>query len=166
MRVEIADYDPAWPATFEAEKVRLREALGEIAQRIDHVGSTAVLGLAARPVIDIQVSVAREQPIDDYRERLEGIGYTFTIFPVAYFYRPEAWPHTYHVHVREAGGFDERRILSFRDWLRVHPEDCKAYEALKRELASRSDADSADGRARYSEAKTDFIRSIEGRATE
>src|SRR2546425_2727183 len=70
-KLEIVPYDPEWPAAFEAEAVRLRAALGDVALRIDHHGSTSVPGLAAKPIIDIQVSVAALQPVAAYGERLE-----------------------------------------------------------------------------------------------
>jgi GrpB-like predicted nucleotidyltransferase (UPF0157 family) len=162
--IEIAEPDPRWPALFAAEAERLRAALGPLAQRIDHVGSTAVPGLAAKPVIDVQVTVARVDPIGAYRGALESLGYAYSLVPFPYFHRPADWPHTHHVHVREAGGDEARRMIAFRDWLRRHPADREAYEALKRELARGADADSVEGRVRYSEAKTAFVRDIELRA--
>lgn len=164
MQIEIVDYDPRWPAMFELERTRLGEALGEIAVRIDHVGSTSVVGLAAKPLIDIQVTVVDPSLTSGYQPSLESAGYTFTTIPFGYFHRPSDWPHTHHVHVREHEGFDARRTLAFRDWLRTHPHDRDAYARLKRRLASQADAATAEGRFRYSEAKTDFIREIERRA--
>jgi GrpB-like predicted nucleotidyltransferase (UPF0157 family) len=164
MAIEVADYDERWPAMFEAEATRLYDALGDLALRIDHVGSTAVPGLAAKPVIDIQVSVKSLDPKHAYTVPLATLGYVFTTMPLPYLHRPDDWPHTHHVHVRLSGGHDERRTLAFRDWLRVHPADRHAYEQLKRKLARDADASSAAGRARYSEAKTDFIREIERRS--
>jgi GrpB-like predicted nucleotidyltransferase (UPF0157 family) len=164
MPIEIVDYDPSWPEAFALEAERLRAALGTMALAVDHVGSTSVPGLAAKPVIDIQVSVDRLEPVDGYRARLAGIGYAYETVPLVYFHRPEQWPHTHHVHVRQHGGADERRTLVFRDWLRAHPEDRDAYEALKRSLAEDGDADTVEGRFRYSEAKTAFIREIERRS--
>ena len=161
MAIRIADYDPRWPQMFEAEAQRLWAALEGSALRIEHIGSTAVLGLAAKPVIDIQVSVADLEPVHAYREPLESLGYTYTIVPFPFFHRPGGWPHTHHLHVRQAGTSEESKMISFRDWLRDHDVDRKRYEALKRKLASVADADSVEGRHRYSEGKTDFVRSIE-----
>ncbi len=164
MAIEIADYDPKWRELFESEATRLRRTLGSVAVRVEHVGSTAVPGLAAKPVIDIQVAVVDPRVLELYRPALESIGYTYTTRPFPYFHRPDDWPHTHHVHVREAGGVDARRTVAFRDWLRAHPADRQAYEMLKRGLASVADAESVEGRSRYSEAKTDLIRAIERRA--
>jgi len=142
MQVEISDYDPRWPEMFEAEAVRLREALGALARRIEHVGSTSVPGLAAKAVIDIQVSLDAVQPMDAYRPALEGLGYTHLSLPepgddvYPFFLRPPAWPTTHHVHCCALGGLEERKHLAFRDWLRSHPEDRLAYEDLKRRLAA------------------------------
>jgi GrpB-like predicted nucleotidyltransferase (UPF0157 family) len=161
MPILIADYDPKWPDQFEQEAARLRTALGGLALRIDHIGSTAVPGLAAKPVIDIQVSVADLDPLAAYGSPLAAIGYAHETVPLAYFHRPADWPHTHHIHVRARASRDEQRTLAFRDWLRTHDDDRVAYEALKRRLAGDADADTVDGRFRYSEAKTEFVRAIE-----
>jgi GrpB-like predicted nucleotidyltransferase (UPF0157 family) len=160
MPILLAEHDPDWSAAFEAEAGRIAAALDGVALRIEHVGSTAVAGLAAKPVIDIQVSVADPAALDAYRPPLEALGYTFTTVPLPYFHRPSQWPHTHHLHVRRAGSPEESGPLAFRDWLRRHPGDRAAYETLKRGLARDADADSVSGRARYSDAKTAFIRAI------
>lgn len=157
----LAEYDPSWPDQFDAEASRLRGALGERVVEIDHVGSTAIPGLAAKPIIDIQVTVASSVEVDACKDALEAVGYTFTVIPLPYFHRPDDWPHTHHVHVRPAGGEDARRMIAFRDWLRTHPADRRAYEALKRRLARDSDWTTVEGRSRYSKAKTEFVRAIE-----
>lgn len=164
MAIELVPYDPAWASDFESEAKRIADALGQVARRIDHVGSTSVPGLAAKPVIDIQVSVSSLEPVACYREPLERLGYTYATVPFPYFHKPAGWPHTHHIHVREAGGADERRTLAFRDWLRTHASDRDDYEALKRRVARNADPSTVEGRYRYSEAKTEFIRAIERRA--
>jgi GrpB-like predicted nucleotidyltransferase (UPF0157 family) len=159
-RLQIVPYDPQWPAAFQAEAQRLREALGTLALRIEHNGSTAVPGLAAKPIIDIQVSVASLEPLMAYREPLENIGYLHVPHPddsfCPFFHRPFRWPHTHHVHVVESGGDEERRTLAFRDYLRDHAEAAAEYEQLKRGLALQSTTD-PDSREAYARAKTDFI---------
>lgn len=161
MPIEIRDYDPSWPRRFAIERDRLRHVLGEVALRIEHVGSTAVPGLAAKAVIDIQVSVEPGHTTEDLRPVLESRGYTYTPRPFPFFHKPARWLHTHHVHVRAAGSRDERRTLAFRDFLREHPADRRAYELLKRCLAPAAEAETLDGRFRYSEAKSDFIQGIE-----
>jgi GrpB-like predicted nucleotidyltransferase (UPF0157 family) len=167
-RIEIVPYDPSWPAAFEAEAARLRNALGALALRIDHHGSTAVPGLAAKPIIDIQVSVADLQPLAAYGGPLERAGYVHV--PHAddarcpFFHRPAAWPHTHHVHVVAAGGDEERRTLLFRDYLRAHEDEARAYESLKRDLAIRLGGADPESREAYARAKTEFVERITGLA--
>jgi GrpB-like predicted nucleotidyltransferase (UPF0157 family) len=166
--LEVVPYDPAWPARFAAERHRIATALGTLALRIDHNGSTAVPGLAAKPVIDVQVSVAALAPLAAYGEPLAALGYTHVPHPddafCPFFHRPSRWPHTHHVHVVAAGGAEERRTLAFRDHLRAHPEALAVYASLKRDLAERFAGDSFDGRNAYAAAKTDFIEDAIRRA--
>ncbi|HSP97523.1 MAG TPA: GrpB family protein [Candidatus Dormibacteraeota bacterium] len=162
--LEIVAYDPQWPAQFARERARLAAALGAVAVRIDHNGSTSVPGLASKPVIDIQVSVAAVQPMDPYLPVLERLGYVH--LPHAddafcpYFHRPSAWPHSHHVHVVEAGGVEEARTLAFRDYLRAHPAVADAYARLKRGLAPEFSAAEPEARQAYADAKGAFIERI------
>jgi GrpB-like predicted nucleotidyltransferase (UPF0157 family) len=162
--LEIAPYDPAWPAAFSAERDRLAAVTGNLAIRIDHHGSTAVSGLAAKPVIDIQISVADLRQLADYAARLARLDYVHVPHPddafCPFFHRPAAWPHTHHVHLVQSGGTEERRTLAFRDYLREHPEVARAYERLKRELAPRYGAATFDSRQVYADAKTEFVTRI------
>jgi len=162
--LEIVTYDPDWPAAFEAEAIRLQSALGGLALRIDHNGSTSVPGLGAKPIIDIQVSVASVRPIEEYQARLRAIGYVHVPHPddsfCLFFHRPRQWPHNYHVHLVEAGGAEERRTLAFRDYLRDHSAAAREYEQLKRNLAGKHAATDDESREAYARAKTDFIEQI------
>ncbi len=164
MSIVIVEYDRQWPELFEAEACGIRRALEGLALRIDHVGSTAVPGLAAKPVIDIQVTVAGAEQVEACRAPLVALGYSYTRAPLPYFHRPGGWPHTHHVHVREQGSQEGCRMIAVRDWLREHADDRRAYEALKRQLAEGSEAETPEGRFRYSEGKTDFIRRLEERS--
>src|SRR5262245_60227956 len=162
--IEIVPYDPRWPHDFEIERRRIRAALDSLALRIDHNGSTAVPGLAAKPVIDIQISVASLQPLASFGAPLAGIGYVHIASAddtwCPFFHRPRDWPHTHHVHVVEAGGEEERRTLAFRDYLRAHPPAAREYEALKRGLAAAHGGADATSREAYAIAKTAFIERI------
>ena len=162
--IEIVPYDPAWPAEFAAERERIAAALGELAIRIDHNGSTSVPGLAAKPVIDIQVSVAALQPLVEYGDRLEGIGYIHVPHEddsfCPFFHRPHHWPHSHHVHVVESGGREERRTLAFRDYLRDHAEAAREYERLKHSLTQTLGPSSPQSREAYTRGKTTFIEKI------
>ena len=162
--VKIVPYDPSWPREFEAERARISSTLGEIAQRIEHNGSTSVPGLAAKPVIDIQVAVDPLHPLDRYRPGLADLGYLHVPHPddafCPSFHRPQNWPHTHHVHVVLTGGDEERRTLAFRDFLRDRNQVARDYEALKRRLAPEFSSTSFSSRQAYADAKGDFVNGI------
>jgi GrpB-like predicted nucleotidyltransferase (UPF0157 family) len=162
--VRLVPYDPQWALDFERERNRLAAVLGATAIRIEHNGSTAVPGLAAKPVIDIQISVARLHPMDTYAPALARLGYTHVPHPddafCPFFHRPADWPHTHHVHVVEAGGAEERRTLAFRDYLRRHSDAAREYAALKERLAREFRGDDFASREGYAAAKSAFIEGI------
>ena len=140
--IEVVDYDPEWPAMFEAEAERLRSALGDVAVRIEHVGSTSVPGLAAKPNIDIQVSVPDVYDRDPYFGPLFSLGYEHVPDPEFPDYPFFGWPsarvpRTFNLHVCQAETEMEQRHLRFRDRLRSDPVARDEYAALKRELAVR-----------------------------
>jgi GrpB-like predicted nucleotidyltransferase (UPF0157 family) len=162
--LEILPYDRNWPEAFRTERDRIASGLGPIALRIDHNGSTAVPGLAAKPIIDIQISVACVQPMHAYAPRLIELGYVHVPHPddafCPFLHRPATWPHTHHIHVVEAGGEEERRTLAFRDYLREHDTAAREYEALKRSLAPRYRAMEFSSRQAYADAKSEFITRV------
>ena len=164
----IAAYDPDWPRVFEDERRRLAAALGSVAERLEHNGSTAVPGLAAKPIVDIQISVARLHPLEAYGRPLAAIGYTHLAYVdddrCPFFHRPAGWPHTHHVHVVESRGEEERRALAFRDYLRDHDRLAREYEQLKRSLAERFDLLDEVAREAYAQSKTEFVERVLARA--
>ena len=166
--LEIVAYDANWPRLFAVERERIAAVLGDLALRIDHNGSTSVPGLAAKPIIDIQVSVARLHPIDAYSPQLAQAGYIHMPHPddafCPFFHRPAAWPHTHHVHAVQAGGDEERRTLAFRDYLRDHGESARQYADLKQRLAPQYSATDFSSRQAYADAKTEFIAGVIARA--
>src|SRR5579875_2526907 len=127
----LVDYLPAWATRFDLERARILEALGEVAARVEHVGSTAVPGLAAKPIIDILVAVNDPNDEGSYLDAMEGAGYELWVREPGHrmFRTPE---RDVHVHVWKAGSDDERRHLLFRDWLRQAPGDRALYESVKR----------------------------------
>jgi GrpB-like predicted nucleotidyltransferase (UPF0157 family) len=151
--VEIVDYDPSWPEVFEAHRQRIQDVLGVRARRIEHVGSTAVPGLAAKPIVDIMVTV--DDPQDEsYVRPMEQAGYVLRVRELNHrmFHTAE---RDVQVHVWQAGADDEDRHLIFRDHLRSSRADRQAYEVLKRSLAGRwRDVNY------YAEAKGPFIRQV------
>lgn len=165
----IARYDPAWPLLFAQEAARIRRALGNVATRIDHVGSTSVPNLAAKPVIDIQVSVRSLEPRSIWEDSILNLGYThFDLGPFdlvyPFFKRPATWPSTHHVHLCAAGSEEERNHLAFRDYLRAHPKTAAEYLELKQELVTIHDGTSIESQENYSLAKSAFVSSVLERA--
>lgn len=167
--VRLGPYDPDWPARYAEEAELLRHTLGGSLIAIEHVGSTAVPDLAAKPVIDILAAVRSLDEFPEVMARLEGIGYVYTPESEAddpsrrVFRKGPPDPtrfRTHHLHVTEHGGYYWRRLIAFRDHLRSHPEDAAAYLALKQDLATRHAADPA----RYTREKRDFVREIEKKA--
>jgi len=162
--VRIVDYDPAWPEMASAEIARVEAALGAQVTRIDHVGSTAVPGMAAKPIVDLQVSVVEIAPADRYVGPLEGLGYLFAADPDSpdfhFFGKPAARPRTFHVHVCVAGSDDEFRHLALRDYLRAHTDEALRYAEVKRSLVALRPGD----RLAYIEGKADYVAALEERA--
>jgi len=167
--IQIVPYTAAWAEEFEAESHGLRRVLGARAVRIEHVGSTAVPGLAAKPVIDIQVSVQSLEPPQEFQVALAPLGYKFVsngVFDREYpwFAKPGEWPSTHHVHLCVVGEEQEAKHLAFRDYLRQFPEQARAYEALKRRLAGEYDGTNLSSVVNYSLAKSEFIEAALARA--
>lgn len=155
----IVPYAPEWPERFGKLAADIRRVLGELASRIDHIGSTSIPGLAAKPIIDIQVSVASFEPFDQLREPLETIGYVWRAdnsdLTKRYFREVAGSPRT-HVHVRLRGSWGEQFALLFREYLRADPDRAERYAVEKRALAARFGAD----RQGYTDAKEPFIWSV------
>lgn len=155
---EVTSYDPAWPAQFGAWRDRLDTALGAAATRIAHVGSTAVPGLAAKPVVDIQVSVRDVADEEGYLAAAESPGLILRMREPGHLllWPPAGTSRCVHVHVCGAGGAWERDHLLFRDYLRAHAAVRADYGALKRELIRQW----RDDRKAYTEAKTGFVLDV------
>jgi GrpB-like predicted nucleotidyltransferase (UPF0157 family) len=147
--VEIIPYQERWPSEFQAIAGRLRQGLGDLALRIDHIGSTAVPGLAAKDIIDLQITVAALN--EQVTQAMEGLGYIKpegvwrdhrtprftgpeTEWEKLYFFPPSGQRRT-NTHVRVQGRANQRYPLLFRDYLRAHPATADAYAELKRRLA-------------------------------
>ena len=154
--IVIADYDAGWPALFERLAQPVREAVAELGARVEHVGSTAVPGLAAKPVIDMDVVVPSAADLSETIERLRALGYIYqgdkgVEGREAFLWPPGAPVH--HLYVVVDGSRPYREHVCFRDHLRAHPEAVQEYAALKRGLANRHGAD----RLGYTDAKTVFV---------
>ncbi|MGI8826915.1 MAG: GrpB family protein [Chloroflexota bacterium] len=160
--IEIADYDPDWPLLYLAEVERIRQALGDKVLLIEHVGSTSVVGLAAKARIDILLVVADSADEADYVPPLEACGYTSRIREPDWFqHRLLKGPDTdVNLHVFSPGCPEIDRMLIFRDWLRDNEADRRLYERTKRELAQREWKYVQN----YADAKTDVVEEILARA--
>lgn len=153
--VHIVPYDIGWPTLFQELADPMRTALGFVALRIDHIGSTSVPQLAAKPIIDIQISIADFEPLETYKVPLKQLGYVFRADNpelTKRYFRETPGQRRVHIHVRRAGSLDEQLALLFRDYLRTHSDVASQYVKLKIELA-RQYSQSED----YSQAKDPFI---------
>ena len=162
--VELAEYDPAWPALYGQERDLIEGTLDDLVVAIEHVGSTAVPGLGAKPVIDIMVGVRSLADGEKCVRPLEELGYEykgeFGIPDRLYFRKISGGRRSHQIHMVEIGSDFWKRHLLFRDYLREHPEEARGYHELKVRLAAEFGTD----REGYTEAKTEFIRSAEAKA--
>jgi GrpB-like predicted nucleotidyltransferase (UPF0157 family) len=161
VNVVIVDYDPEWPRRFEDQRAKLRAALGERVRRIEHIGSTSVPGLAAKPIVDVLVTLDDVDRDEALRADLESAGYRLRVIePGHRVFRPPE--RNVNVHVWNDDDPEVDAYLRLRERLRRSPEDRALYEQTKRALAGRHWSDVNY----YAEAKGDVIRQILERAEE
>ena len=161
--IVVVDYDPAWPERFRREEARIRSALGEAALSVEHIGSTSVPGLAAKPIVDILLVVEDSTDEASYLPALEAAGYVLRVR------EPELEEHRMfrtpqkdvHLHVFTAGSKEIERYLLVRERLREDEGDRELYARTKRELANRE----WPSMQHYAEAKTEVVEGIISRAT-
>jgi GrpB-like predicted nucleotidyltransferase (UPF0157 family) len=155
--VKLERYSPAWAADFATEKIGLEEVFGEMAVAIEHVGSTAVPGLAAKPIVDIEVGIKNFGDWHSFIKPLEAIGYMFMperVKPDEVFLpKGSEEKRTHYLHITEFASDEWRKVIAFRDILRSDAELRQQYEDLKVGLARKY----RDDRAAYSAAKVQFI---------
>ena len=156
----VVEYDPSWPGLFEAEREILLEALGDNVVDIHHIGSTAVPGSAAKPVIDILVEVADIEALDGLNREMEAIDYEpkgeFGI-PGRRYFRKGGDERTHHVHAFKCGDSNVTRHLAFRDYLIANPQIAQEYGELKKSIAETCDKDIS----RYCDRKDAYVKRIE-----
>lgn len=162
--IAIVDYDPVWSLRFRETSARLGDALGERALRIDHVGSTSVPGLAAKPIVDIQISVADVEVEGEYLPQIESQGFELRFIEPGHRHLrpPPELPRLWQLHVCTIGSEWERVHILFRDYLRSHPGIAAEYAALKRGLAESH----RNEPIAYNDAKGPFIDGVLARAEE
>jgi GrpB-like predicted nucleotidyltransferase (UPF0157 family) len=158
--IEIVDYDPRWPLQYADHADRIRTAIGSAALAIEHVGSTSVPGLAAKPRIDIDVIVPDPKDEDAYLPALEAAGYVLRVREPDWYdhrclhgYEPMA-----NVHVFGPDCDEHLRHVIFRDWLRTHPDDRARYADVKRRIAAEGVTYMAEYAARKSDIVIDILR--------
>lgn len=158
--VILVAYDPDWPRRFEQERSVLAAVFAESEAAIEHVGSTAIPGLRAKPVIDILVGVSKLTEAEGRSAAVQAAGYEYvqkyeTQLPERRYYRkPRLGPRAYHLHCVVKDGDLWVRHLAFRNYLRAHPEAAAAYDELKRQLAVRCSKED------YTDGKSPFIQAI------
>jgi GrpB-like predicted nucleotidyltransferase (UPF0157 family) len=157
--IAIQDYDPLWPQRFETLQSRIDAVLAGSITAIEHVGSTAVPGLAAKPIIDIDVLLTSAADLPLVISKLASLGYQHRGdlgIPSREAFRapPDDFPH--HLYVCSPGSLEYRRHVAFRDYLRTHPRDASAYADLKRKLANQF----APDREAYTQAKSEFVAEV------
>jgi GrpB-like predicted nucleotidyltransferase (UPF0157 family) len=161
---ELADYDPNWQVIFERESDQVAEALGDDVVEIQHIGSTSIPGLRAKPIIDLLAAVESFAPIAEYERVLEPLGYRHHPHSEEderiFFWK--GTPRTHHLHIVEYATWEHQRHVIFRDYLRAHPEMAQWYEQVKRELWIAFKGN----RPAYTKGKTAFIKTIMARAVE
>jgi len=159
--IVIVDYNTAWPARFEFQRDHLKHALGARALSIEHIGSTAVPGLAAKPIIDLLVTVSDPDDDKEIVAAMQSVGYELRVREPGHrmFHTQQ---RDVHVHLWREADPEVERHLRFRDRLRCSPEDRLQYEKLKRELAARNWSHMQE----YADAKGALIEAIIARADE
>ncbi len=163
--VAVVDYDPQWPIVYKKEKVEILRVIGDKVVAIEHIGSTAVSGMGAKPIIDIMVAVRHLSDTNECIQPLQSIGYEYVAKPETqipewrYFRKGPQEAHR-HLHMVELTGDFWRQNLLFRDYLRSHPEVVREYYELKEQLAIEFGLD----RKAYTDAKASFIQSVIAKA--
>ena len=157
-QIRIVDYDTNWSSVFEHHALSISTALGSTALQIEHVGSTSVEGLGAKPIVDILLVVQNSAEESSYLPQLESAGYMLRVREPDFFEHRmfRTSDRAVHLHVYSAGSPEAERMLRFRDRLRADAGDRERYERTKRDLASR---DWSDMNA-YSDAKSAVIEEI------
>lgn len=154
-------WDPSWARRAEEEARVLDAALGEEVVAVHHIGSTAIPGISAKPIVDLLVEVRRIGTVDDLSGAMAARGYEawgeYGLPGRRYFVKNDGYRRTHNVHVYEEGNPEVERHLAFRDFMRSHPEDAKAYGALKEHLAKEFPTDVEA----YMDGKDAFVKEME-----
>ncbi|OEH94187.1 GrpB family protein [Bacillus solimangrovi] len=158
--VEIYDYNPDWATRYKVEKIAIMNEIEQWVLKVEHIGSTSIKGLSAKPIIDILVGIDTLEQIDALFHPLRNAGYTYVPMPQfpnrEFFRKGPKGKGTVHLHICELNGEEWFEKILFRDYLRKNPEAAREYERLKRTLAVKYRND----RQTYTEKKVPFIKNI------
>ena len=166
-KVEVVPHDPKWQEAFEVESTSVADALGENVFAVHHIGSTAIPGIYAKPIIDLLVEVKDIIKVDGQSSAMESLGYKimgeFGIPGRRFFHKDNQESiRTHHIHTFEIASAQVERHLAFRDYMLAHPEDAKKYSELKRELARKYPQNIDE----YIDGKNGFIKEMDKKAAQ
>jgi len=162
-RVGVASYNPNWKNMYKEESEKIKNILNDIIIDIHHIGSTAIPGIIAKPVIDILVEVKDIEGVDQYNHKMEELGYEAMGeygIPKRRFFRKGGNNRTHHIHIFQTGNEEIERHINFKEYLIAHPDKAWEYSKLKEELVNKY----TYGVENYTNGKSDFIKEIDRKA--
>ena len=158
-RVEVVSYNSNWKEMYKEESEKIKNILNDIIIDIHHIGSTAIPGIKAKPVIDILVEVKDIEAVDQYNNRMEELGYEVMGehgIPKRRFFRKGRNKRTHHIHIFQVGNEEIERHINFKLYLITHPDKAREYSKLKEKLANKYTYDVEN----YTNGKSDFIKEV------
>ncbi len=162
-RVGIVSYNPNWKEIYKEESKKIKNVLSDIIVDIHHIGSTAIPGIKAKPVIDILVEVKDIEAVDRYNNKMEELGYEVMGeygIPKRRFFRKGGNNRTHHIHIFQVGNEEIERHINFKEYLISHPDKAREYSKLKEKLTNKYTYDVEN----YTNGKSDFIKEIDRKA--
>ena len=162
-RVGVVSYNPNWQKMYKEESEKIKNILGDTIVDIHHIGSTAIPGIKAKPVIDILVEVKNIETVDQYNHKMEELEYEVMGeygIPKRRFFRKGGNKRTHHIHIFQVGNEEIERHIKFKEYLITHPDKVREYSKLKEELANKYTYDVEN----YTNGKSDFIKEIDRQA--
>ena len=162
-RVGVVSYNPNWKKMYKEESEKIKNILNDIIVDIHHIGSTAIPGIKAKPVIDVLVEVKNIEAVDQYNHKVEELGYEVMGeygIPKRRFFRKGGNKRTHHIHIFQAGNEEIERHINFKEYLITHPDKAREYSKLKEKLVNKYTYDVEN----YINGKSDFIKEIDRKA--
>lgn len=162
-RVGVVSYNPNWKDMYKEESEKIENMLNDIIIDIHHIGSTAIPGIKAKPVIDILVEVKNIEGVDQYNHKMKELGYEAMGeygIPKRRFFRKGENKRTHHIHIFQTGNEEIERHINFKEYLIAHPDKAREYSKLKEKLSNKYTYDVKN----YTNSKSDFIKEIDKKA--